>query len=359
MNYLDCKRAFDADDFAALYEAPEGIRFLKIRSFSRREYLDQVRPLLPEAQRDLGTRLLPEAIFASGVTDARIDDLIEGFYRMGRQVRAADEPTLIGELTQVEDFDWGGIYQNNLEKAIVDRYVKRLKTLAEVNAAFTDEITPAVHAWLVASWYNHWTSIIIQDVFFDHPVVIPAVGSVKKVDFFVRNRPYDLKVTYLPEDWVKECRDASGLNSEVSVLRAEARRLGYVIPRDLNGSQLLRYLWRTVDEDPSSDDLIVDSLREYRVRLVADASANPLPLVKWLYENQGQRRFDASHRFFLVLVNTKDFFGSWKLKRQHNHLKSEIGSYLDPPTSGSGFAVDFEWEGNAYSTRADCLVISM
>ena len=59
---------------------------------------------------------------------------------------------------------------------------------------------------MVCSWYNHWTSIIIEDIFKDHANVLPAVGLVKKIDFFVRDVPFDLKVTYLPEGYLKEKR---------------------------------------------------------------------------------------------------------------------------------------------------------
>lgn len=40
--------------------------------------------------------------------------------------------------------------------------------------------------------------IVIEDVFKDHPSVIPAVGLVKKIDFFLHGVPFDLKATYLP-----------------------------------------------------------------------------------------------------------------------------------------------------------------
>jgi len=33
---------------------------------------------------------------------------------------------------------------------------------------------------------------------------------------------------------------------------------------------------------------------------------NPAELIKWLYEEQGERRFDAANRFFLILVDLRN-----------------------------------------------------
>jgi hypothetical protein len=42
---------------------------------------------------------------------------------------------------------------------------------------------------------------------------------------------------------------------------------------------------------------------------------NPLELMKWLYEEQGLRRFDAANRFFIILIDSNNLEESWKLKR--------------------------------------------
>jgi len=40
-------------------------------------------------------------------------------------------------------------------------------------------------------------------MFKDHEDILPAVGLVKKVDFFWNNFPFDLKVTYFPDGFMK------------------------------------------------------------------------------------------------------------------------------------------------------------
>ncbi|MEW5940312.1 MAG: hypothetical protein AB1750_11655, partial [Chloroflexota bacterium] len=79
----------------------------------------------------------------------------------------------------------------------------------------------------------------------------------------------------------------------------------------------------------------------------------------WLYENQGVRRFDASNRFFLVLVNAENFDESWKLKRNRDLLADSIHAHLDAMTARKirNLRLEFEWENKAYETYADILFI--
>ena len=70
------------------------------------------------------------------------------------------------------------------------------------------------------------------------------------------------------------------------------------------------------------------------------------------------RRFDASNRLFLVLVNEGNYFDSWKLKRAKELLSGAIGSYLDNlDPNDIGREVDFQWEGRTYSSTSDALFV--
>ena len=59
------------------------------------------------------------------------------------------------------------------------------------------------------------TTIGLEDIFKEHANVIPAIGQIKKIDFFVNDKPFDLKVTYLPEGYIKEYRKLNGLRAEL------------------------------------------------------------------------------------------------------------------------------------------------
>ena len=140
-----------------------------------------------------------------------------------RASRCAREPELVSELYRVQTFDWGGLHQNSLEKTIVDNYVKKITNYELLTEKIENELQNSMRGYVLCSWFNHWTSIVIEDVFRDHPNVLPAIGQVKKIDFFVYNVPFDLKVTYLPEGFVKDMRRQAGLRPELTLLRQGAR----------------------------------------------------------------------------------------------------------------------------------------
>ena len=86
---------------------------------------------------------------------------------------------------------------------------------------------------------------------------------------------------------------------------------------------------------------------------------NPSELIKWLYEQQGIRRFDAANRFFLILVDLKNLEESWKLKRNKKLLQENINKYLDSnkDVDFNKFKISFEWEDVTYTTFATTLFI--
>ena len=168
--------AFRGDRIRDLGRDEQGMRFLKLRSLSRKEHLDQlVRDhalVIPDGKPS--ARLA--AVFESRVTDAQIDATIRAIYAVERQQRAMNEAALIAELYKLQAFDWGGLHQNSLEKTIVDNYVKKTRSYDDLQSRVDDELFHSMKSYVLCSWYNHWTSIIIEDVFRDHPSVLPAVA---------------------------------------------------------------------------------------------------------------------------------------------------------------------------------------
>ena len=98
-------------------------------------------------------------------------------------------------------------------------------------------------------------------------------------------------------------------------------------------------------------------LVNFRNALVTEIETDSDDLIRWLYENQGDRRFDASNRLFLVLVDQRNYFDSWKLKRAKPLMEEKIRGYLDGCGNSPGRRVEFDWEGERYSTVSDVLVV--
>lgn len=209
-----------------------------------------------------------------------------------------------------------------------------------------------MQSYVLCSWYNHWTSIIIEDIFCDHPDVLPAVGKIKKVDFFIRGIPYDLKVTYLPEGYIKAKRKEAGGRDEKRILQGYLRRGG------IKPDTQLHHMWKQVLDIPEEHAQIdIRNLKKYRLAILEDAKQHPEKLITWLYENQGTRRFDASNRLFLVLIDCEDFFASWELKRAKPLLQKKINQYLDTITFPRRDSITFKKDEREYTVIADMIFV--
>lgn len=88
---------------------------------------------------------------------------------------------------------------------------------------------------------------------------------------------------------------------------------------------------------------------------------NPRGLIQWLYEEQGERRFDAANRLFLILVDENNLEDSWKMKRNINLLKNKINNYMDDSDfkNKNRFKIIFNWKDRKqYSAFSDIVFIT-
>lgn len=359
-SFQTADRAFKADQIAELATDSQGLRFLILRSLSRSEYMRELAESCGLNLERTPARGLLQVLFDSeAISDQQIEELINGIYERERSLRRDGEPQLLSELYRLQSFDWGGLHQNSLEKTIVDNYIKKIKGYDALCDSIENRLYPSMRSYVLCSWFNHWTSIIIEDVFKDHERVLPAVGLIKKVDFFIDGVPFDLKVTYLPEGFIKERRREDGLRPELTLLKQFCRRNEIHFSTDLPDARLLEDLWSKAEDHPSeaARQLIV-SLKSFRDVLVDEVTEDPSILIRWLYENQGVRRFDSSNRLFLILVKKSNYFDSWKLKRARDLLVDTIHGALDDFECTESDRLQFDWEGEVYSTTAKAIVIA-
>jgi hypothetical protein len=358
-NYKEAVTAYKNDDVLGLSTDKQGMRFLLLRSLSRAEHIERVASDFRLSLDDVPARQRLQALFESNISVAQIEQIIRDIYKEEREVRRRAESGLIKELYKMGSFDWGGLYQNSLEATIVDSYVKKIRSFEELNEKIEGDLFRSMRGYVQCSWYNHWTSILIEDVFKDHPSVLPAVGLVKKVDFFINDVPFDLKVTYLPEGFIKDKRKEKKLRPEASLLLKIARDLNLPIDLELPAGRLLEDLWKKVNDSPTKParDLI-GSLKKERDEILKKCVGNPEELIVWLYENQGIRRFDAANRLFLVLVNTNSFFESWKLKRARELLVEKIYVALSQRNGHVGITIKFNWEGEVFKAHSGAIFVT-
>ena len=355
LNFNECSKLFKEENFSLL-DNIDGDRYLKLRSLSRSKY---IKDLLNEFNIDTNNMKVKDQLFNafnSSISTLEIEEFIRKVYLQERLIRKSKEKEIVNELYKLKVFDWGGLHQNSLEKTIVNNYIKKIDNFEKLEQSIDNDLQSSLRGYTLCSWYNHWSSILIEDIFKDHPRILPALGLISKVDFFIDNSPYDLKVTYLPEGFITEQRKLHDLKSELTLLKAEAKNNSIPIDPKLNNSQQITELWTKLEEFSKNNSQIIE-LKLFRIKIINNIKENPDELIKWLYENQGIRRFDASNRFFIVLVNTSNFFEGWKMKRAIPLIKEKTASLLDM-NKEIGRDIEFNWEDKIFKVKSDLLLIS-
>ena len=126
LNFNRAMNLYKSDKIRELAETDEGLRFLKLQSLSRKEYLDH---LIHKFELKVGNLKVVEKlqyIYESAVRLEDIDEIIQELFEKEREIRRDKEQQLINELYKIESFGWGSLHQNSLETTIVNRYVKRI-----------------------------------------------------------------------------------------------------------------------------------------------------------------------------------------------------------------------------------------
>jgi len=245
------------------------------------------------------------------------------------QNASIDKRQLVSELYKLRYFEWGD-HQNDLNKLLVSRYVKIYKSYDDLLSKFEIEIHSLVRNYVLNSWYNHWSNILIEHIFKSHNKVLPTVGQVKSVDFFINKIPFDLKTTYLPAEYIKEKRDEKGYPVELTFLKAKAKQANISFDKSAKPGDILYSITEQMrDKNDTFCNGVLKQLKEEKLEILQNAQNNPKMLSKWLYENQSTPRFGSENRLYLILVDTEDFSNSWKLKRDLPLLEPFINNYLD------------------------------
>ena len=148
------------------------------------------------------------------------------------------------------------------------------------------------------------------------------------------------------------------MGNELTLLKQYARREGVDFDQNLGDSKLHEELWTSIQNLSKQSGLtLLDEIIKFRNNLYSNVKNNPNELITWLYENQGERRFDAANRLFLILFNNENFFESWKLKREFTKLKKDIHFSLDKLSNKDFQEINFTFNGSSYSTKSEIIFI--
>ena len=273
----------------------------------------------------------------------------EWYHTMG-----VNEEKLKSGLRQINNYEWGGDQENSLDQYLVRRYIKVISDYDELKSK-ADAIATNAWKFVQTSWYNNWTSYLIESIFKKHSRVLSAVGEIKSVDFFIDNYPVDLKVTYFPGAYMQGKLKIILGNSELTWLKRQAKAFGILPDKNLSDSEQYNFLREELENHGHTE--VIAQLTSKRKKIVDDARNHPEDLMKWLYENQSPRLFGAENRLFVVLIDSTDMEQSWKMKRAFSLIKPQVNDYLNSFNSHSLKKIDFIFNKRAYESLADIIFV--
>ena len=327
------KKCHESDQLDEFSSDRIGLLWLKTKSIVRKELVAEFIQInnISLNEKALGKQFI-ELFDVLSKDSENSHNILDSYikWKNQNQILTLDIAALVSELYKLKNFDWGGDHQNSLDKYLVSRYVKVYKSYNQLISKFESEINIAVQGYVLNSWYNHWSSILIEHIFKSHSSVLPTGGQIKNVDFFINNIPFDLKVTYLPVEYVKFRRKEKGLPVELTFLKKKAAEANINFDKKAKDSDIYHEIVEKMkDKNNNFCNSVLSILKNEKLQILNEVQSNPKILAKWLYENQGEMRFGSENRLFLVLVDSEDFNGSWKLKRNLDLLKPTIMKYLD------------------------------
>lgn len=350
--------AFREQKLNAFNNNSTGLLWLKVRAICRgrqlKEFLDENNIELSSSKVSDKNRELFDILSnrkdASIILNRFLQCLNHEWYNeMGVDIEQLKE-----DLYKVQYYSWGGDQNNSLDKYFISRYVKIISKFSELQNR-QSEIGANAWNYVQNSWYNNWTSFIIESLFKQNPRVISAVGEIKSVDFFIDEYPIDLKVTFFPNQFMEQKLKIILGKSEKSWLKKKCKDLGISCDTKTSESQQIYTLTEKLREIGRND--VLRELETVRNQIIENAQRNPIELIRWLYENQGEMRFGAENRIYLILADSNDFTQAWKMKRAFSLIEPKIKQYIANFSSESLKKIQFEFKKRTYSTLSDILFV--
>jgi hypothetical protein len=204
----DFKKLFDNGDINEIISSNEGKLWLALRAVQRKDLLEKIAKAfnitlsstkIGDTFNEILDVLLAkeENVFVDLMREISIISLEED-KELPNQIK-----NITSNLYKVTNFQWGGDWRNSLDKWLITQYVKTDNIIAydTLLSSCKNEVSAAAGNYVISSWYNYWSSVLIEGIFREHKKVVGAPGKIKNVDFFIDNYPFDLKVTYLPQEF--------------------------------------------------------------------------------------------------------------------------------------------------------------
>ena len=357
-NFSKWDQEFKAQNLYAFNGNSNGLLWLKVRAVCRSKQLKQ---FVENSGITLSTSKISEqSAELFGILEKMpnamrlLDEFLNNREYEWYEALGIDEKRLKDDLYKIHQYTWGGDQNNSLDKHLIKRYVKVISSYDEL-AGRQAEIADNAWNYVLTSWYNNWTSYLIEALFKRHAKVISAVGEIKSVDFFIKDKPIDLKVTFFPSQYMDEKLKAKLGKKEISWLKQKAKENNITYDSRQTEAQQIYTISEKLSEIGRGD--ILAELRTARKDIINEARNDTTELMTWLYANQGEMRFGAENRLFLILVDANDITQSWKMKRAFALIEPKVNKYLEDFTDTSLKNIVFKFKGKTYRSLADVLFV--
>lgn len=131
-----------------------------------------------------------------------INDFIKQKYAEKIQKRRSiiSDEELKKEIMKVKSFSWG-VVQGQLDQKIQTEYVRRIVRYEDLLSNVSTKLYNDVTNYVICTWFNHWTTVLIEEHISTHKKIIPTIKNIRGIDIFFDGQPFDLKVTYLPREY--------------------------------------------------------------------------------------------------------------------------------------------------------------
>ncbi|GBD34154.1 hypothetical protein HRbin34_00477 [bacterium HR34] len=235
---------------------------LKLDCLSKEDLINLLNYLSLEGYKNLSKADLIRKILESTANEESINKFIKEQYNL--RTESIDIEKIKKEIKKVRNIKWG-VVQGELDRKIQTELVRKTYSYNQLISRIKTNLYNEVKGYVIASWYNYWTTFIIENFIAKHEKVVPTLKPVKGIDLFWKEVPFDLKITYLPKNYWESNLSTKDVKKEI---------------------------------------------------------------IKWLYENQGAQRFGSENRLFIVLHNKNNPEKSWELKRDFDSIFMELDRYL-------------------------------
>lgn len=274
--------------------------FIKLKSL-KKEYLKNFCNTFSIQSSNNITEMIKNILssFDSGlITTEQIDNFINDLYLQLRdneiQSTGASHEAIVEELNKVDSHIWGMV-QGAVDAHIQANYVRKYYKFDDIINAIQGSLFNVIESYTLCTWYNHWSTVFLEDLICLNSNVVPIIKKVKGVDVIWNGQPVDIKVTNLPKQWF--------------------------------------------DDGKTIDNAIND----------------PVSVCEYLYRLQGAQRFGAENRLFIIIYNRQNPLDSWKIKRKYELIKRLVDEFfsqnlqLDP--------VNFSFNSNQHLAHAKVMFI--